>query len=298
MKKRIVHLTIISFLLLTSCTKKLTSIPDKTTAQISTIYEITEDVAYGTNDEQKMDIYLSKDAKSYGKYNYTIVFLHGGGYYLSDKKAEERYIEPYLKKGLNVVNMNYRLRRGIPTATTDLTHALNFLNENNDDYSLNMKNIVVTGFSAGAHMATNVGVSQNNPKYPNKLNSGITITAIINFSGPVDGLDVVEKVFSESKDELLSEIGKSFFPSNDSYETKEKIAAYEPITYYDKNDPPIFLWHGGKDNQIPPQTFEKFVPMLNKKKDFVDYKPNGLHSPNKEELKNAYVKIFAFLDNK
>ena len=37
--------------------------------------------------------------------------------------------------------------------------------------------------------------------------------------------------------------------------------------------------------------------MLNENKDFVIYKPNGLHDPTDEELKDAYVEIFNFLDN-
>lgn len=227
----------------------------------------------------------------------TIVFLHGGAYYLSDKSTEERYIEPYLKKGLNVVNMNYRLKRGIPLATNDLTNALNFLKANNSNYNLNLNNIIVTGFSAGAQIATNVGVSQNNSEYPNKLNDGIEITGIINFSGPVDGLDVVERVFVDHDNDLFSKAGNALFPS-DGYESQEKIAVYEPITYLDKNDPPIFIWHGGKDDQIPPETFIKFVELLNNEKDFVDYNPDGLHSPSEKELENAYVKIFTFLDKK
>jgi acetyl esterase/lipase len=58
--------------------------------------------------------------------NFTVIFLHGGGYYLSDKSKEEKYIQPYLDKGMNVVNLNYRLKRGIPIATEDLTNALHF----------------------------------------------------------------------------------------------------------------------------------------------------------------------------
>jgi hypothetical protein len=38
---------------------------------------------------------------------------------------EEKYIQPYLDKGMNVVNLNYRLKR-IPIATEDLTNALHF----------------------------------------------------------------------------------------------------------------------------------------------------------------------------
>ncbi|PQJ77298.1 alpha/beta hydrolase family protein [Polaribacter glomeratus] len=80
-----------------------------------------KDVSCGIDTAQKTDIYLPKDAKSFGKQNYTIVFLNGGGYYISDKSEEERYIELYLKKGVNVVNLNYRLKKGIPIVTTDLT---------------------------------------------------------------------------------------------------------------------------------------------------------------------------------
>ncbi|MCA1744565.1 MAG: alpha/beta hydrolase [Bacteroidales bacterium] len=297
MKHKLIFLSMICWVILSSCTKTLSSIQDKSTGQIDATYQIFKDIPYGSDDEQKIDIYLSKDAKSYGRKNYTIVFLHGGAYYLSDKSAEEKYIEPYLKRGLNVVNMNYRLKKGIPVATSDLTGALNFLNENNGDYDLNLSNVVVTGFSAGAHIATNVGVSQNDPEYPNKLNEGIKIKGIINFSGPVDGLDLVEKIFSDHEYELFSKAGKALFPESEGYESKEKIAVYEPITYFEKKDPPIFLWYGGKDNQIPPETFEIFVPMLNRNKDLVIFKPDGHHSPNEMEFKEANTAIFYYLDN-
>ena len=88
--------------------------------------------------------------------------------------------------------MNYRLKRGIPLATSDLAKALNFLKATNGDYNLNLSQIIVTGFSAGAQIATNVGIAQNNPSFPDKLNTGISIKGIINFSGPVDDLDIIE----------------------------------------------------------------------------------------------------------
>jgi acetyl esterase/lipase len=274
----------------------LTSKVDLSATEKESVYKVLKDVSYGSDAEQTMDIYLSQKAKSLGKRNYTIVFLHGGGYYFSDKSQEERYIEPYLKKGLNVVNLNYRLKRGIPLATSDLTNALNFLKTNNADFGLNLENVIVTGFSAGAHIATNVGLAQNNPEYPNKLDEGIGIVGIINFSGPVDGLDVVERIFTEHENEQFRAVGRALFPAED-YESKENIAIYEPITYFDQNDPPIFLWHGGQDDQIPPVTFEKFVPPLGKNKDILIYIPHGGHSPTKEELEYAYIEIFKFMNN-
>jgi acetyl esterase/lipase len=295
MKTSALFFPLIFLILLSSCSKKLTSTVDLSATEKETVYKILKDVSYGSDAEQVMDIYLSQNAKSFGKHNYTIVFLHGGAYYLSDKSQEERYIEPYLKKGLNVVNLNYRLKRGIPLATSDLTNALNFLKANNADYSLNLGNVIVTGFSAGAHIATNVGLAQNNPEYPNKLDEGITITGIINFSGPVDGLDLIERIFSEHDYDLFSQAGEALFPPED-YESKENIAIYEPITYFDPNDPPIFLWQGALDDQVPPVTFEQFVLKMRKDKDVRIFIPDGKHSPNKEEFDKAYVEIFKFLD--
>lgn len=283
---------------LSACSPKLAALADKTSEQVATAYRVTKDVAYGADKEQALDIYLSPTAKSLRNKDYTIVFLHGGGYYISDKAREERYIQPYLKKGLNVVNMNYRLKRGIPLASEDLTYALNFLRATNSTYHLNLDRVILTGFSAGAHIASLVAVTANDPAYTPKLASGIKIAGVINFSGPVDGLDVVEKVFMSNEVPVMKAIGLALFAESPDYAPKDYVRKYEPITYFDKNDPPFFIWQGGKDDQVPPVTFEKFVALLKQEpqKNEVLFIPEGQHSPNANELKDAYQKIFDFLD--
>ena len=286
--------------LLGSCTVQLAGVPNQTPAQVQATYRVTKDVAYGTDKEQTLDMYLSPTANRLKQKNYTIVFLHGGGYYVSDKAREERYIQPYLKKGMNVVNMNYRIKRGVPLATEDLTYALNFLRANNAAYHLDLNRVIVTGFSAGAHIASLVAVTANDPAYSPKLASGIKIAGVVNFSGPVDGLDVVEKVFMSNDVLVMKAIGVALFPETTDYAPKEYIRKYEPITYFDKNDPPFFIWQGGKDDQVPPVTFEKFVALLqqNPQKNEVLFVPEGQHSPSAAELATAYQAIFEFLDKK
>ena len=76
------------------------------------------------------------------------------------------------------------------------------------------------------------------------------------------------------------------------------ITEYEPITYWDKKDPPFFLWYGGKDDQVFPSTFENFVKLLNQdmKKNVVVFGSEFGHSPKKVELSEAYKQIFLFLE--
>ena len=281
-----------------SCGVELSSIEDKTETQIEAIYTVYKDVPYGSDEEQVMDIYLSNEAQSLGSKNFTIVFVHGGGYYVSDKSEEERYIDPYLKKGLNVVNLNYGLKQGIAPATDDLTSALNFLNSQSLVYGLALDRVVLTGFSSGAQIASNVGTSQNDAGNPFRLDSPITVSAIVNFSGPVDGLDVVEKIFIDHELELMSEIGHALFPAYAGYAPTDTIGKYETITYLDDEDPAFFIWHGGRDEQIPPSTFETVVEFLNKDpdKNVVVLNPDAEHSPNTQVLMSTYELIFNFLD--
>lgn len=75
---------------------------------------------------------------------------------------------------------------------------------------------------------------------------------------------------------------------------------YEPLTYLDPQDPPFFIWQGGKDDQVPPVTFAEFVGRLQQdpQKNTVLFVPDGNHSPSASELADAYKQIFEFLDKK
>jgi hypothetical protein len=69
------------------------------------------------------------------------------------------------------------------------------------------------------------------------------------------------------------------------------------MTYFDKKDPSLFLWQAGMDDQILPETYDASIPLLRKNKDVYIFVSGAKHSPTEEELANAYVDIFSFLDN-
>lgn len=298
---------VIGVFLLTSCSPTLTQLKDKSENEIHSSYTLYSNIAYGTDSLQMMDIHKSGSANSLKDKNFTIVYIHGGGWYLSDKLQEHEmaFVQPFLKKGMNVVNMNYTLKKGALVAMEDITKALNFLSSNNVKYQLNLDKVILVGFSAGGTMAATLGLSQNNSDNPFSINPKLRLKGIIDFSGPVDDFETVEGVFinwanEPEMKEIAQKAGKAMFPSRDKLSKKDLFHKIQAITYFDKNDPGFFLWSGGQDNQIPPPTFTKFIPMIesNRLKNKVVYVLNGEHYPNKEQMESAYVEIFKFLDTK
>jgi acetyl esterase/lipase len=107
----------------------------------------------------------------------TAIFMHGGGYRVgSRKEASVLSLLPYVQMGWNAVNVEYRAS-GIaqaPAAVEDARCALRWAIHNAKEYNVDTERIVVTGQSAGAHLALmtglvpeSAGFDRNCPGQPN-----------------------------------------------------------------------------------------------------------------------------------
>jgi predicted esterase len=65
---------------------------------------------------------------------------------------------------MNVVNLITDLKEEY-NSDRRLNKCAAFLKANNANYQLNLNRVILTGFSAGAHIASYVGISANNPNY-------------------------------------------------------------------------------------------------------------------------------------
>ena len=262
-------------------------------------YRVLTDVAYGPHERQLMDLYLAKDVERFGASDFAIVFLHGGGFSFGEKADNQRYIDRFLRKGMNVVNVNYRIREGIPLATEDLTLALNHLQRHNAEYRLRLDNVVVGGFSAGGQIASTVGFSQGAREFPFPLSDGIGIVAVLNIAGPVDRLDIVEEVFAGSDDEEFQIVARNLFPPSSPFTRNDTLQIFTPFAHFNDDAPAFFLWHGGQDDQIPPSTFTRFLETLaqSRVQHRVMFDPQWGHSPNSSQLDELFVEVFRFLDD-
>jgi acetyl esterase/lipase len=260
-------------------------------------YEIYTDVAYGDHEQQTLDIWIAKEKPSCISDRATILFAHGGAYYFGDKSSTGKYISPFLRCGMNVINVNYRTQQGMYIATKDLVAALHFLQVNQVQYGLRIEGMIISGFSAGAHMVSNIGLSLNDEQNPLQVNQEMQIGGILNISGPSHDLNRIINFFVNSEIEAFQIAGKALIADKESKRRSEVIALLEPVNHFDRNDPPFFLWYGGKDDQIPPYAHERMIPLLSTSdKNGVVFVPEGEHSPTTEEMEHLFEEVIQWME--
>jgi len=232
-----------------ACVHAIGQYKDTLTISGSTEYKEIPYVKGGLK-QQNLDLYIPDNAK---KPMPVIVWIHGGAW----AGGYKGWIEvPYLiKHGYAIASVEYRFSEiaTFPAQIQDCNEAIYFLWKNAKKYGLDTSRFVVGGGSAGGHLAALIGLSQNNhvSEFYNdiKTEGKCQIKAVLDYYGPSD---------------LNAAHGKSTvldYDSEDSFLTKllganaldrpDLAAIASPVTYIDKNDPPILIVHGDVDGFVP-----------------------------------------------
>ncbi|MBX3256839.1 MAG: alpha/beta hydrolase [Chitinophagaceae bacterium] len=254
--------------------------PDMPLAERSII-----DTAYGTDQQQKMDIHLPAGRNDRTK---TIVLIHGGGW-TEGSKADLTLAIPEIKKyfpGYAIANINYRLASNgttnlFPVQENDVKTAINFLVENSNKLHI-AKSMVLTGFSAGAHLALLHGYKNDPEKH---------IQAIVDFFGPTD-LTVFGSLSPIQQLILLSVTGKSYEADPEIY------AQSSPVTFITGQSPPTIVLQGGADPLVPSSQADLLIEKLeeNDVTHQLVFYPGEAHGWSGENLLDSFDKIKAFLE--
>jgi acetyl esterase/lipase len=195
-----------------------------------------------------LDIYLP--AKVQGNIPF-VVLIHGGGWIGNDKTADIGYmgntVSGLINNGIAVASIDYRwaTQAQFPAQIQDCNQALIFLCNNAEKYHLDKTKIAIMGFSAGGHLALLQGLANNNKVsaffMSNKLQK-FNIKAIVDYYGPSELTSLGSSEDPKAPEGLL--LGASPVARPDL------AAIASPVTYVDKNDPPMLIFHGEKDNIV------------------------------------------------
>ncbi|HUR33488.1 MAG TPA: alpha/beta hydrolase [Vicinamibacterales bacterium] len=262
-------------------------------------YQVLANVTYLTANgfEAKLDVYRRRDVQTPQP---TLVFYHGGGWIGGTKESSFLSVMPWLEMGWNVVNVEYRMARVslAPAAVEDAQCALKFVVARARDYNIDASKIVLSGESAGGHLALTTGMIPSSAGFANLCaGGGFTgndvslprVAAVINWYGITDVNDMLGGPNARSY--AVQWLGS---PSN-----RDAIAkSVSPLTYVRADLPPILSIQGDADPIVPYSQNVRLTEALKKAgaKTELFTIPGGGHGNFKpDERSKAYVKIREFL---
>lgn len=111
------------------------------------------DVAYGSNESEKLDIFSCANT-DFSNTVPVLIFIHGG-YWRSLDKADQSFLAPvFTKQGSCVVMPNYSLCPAVTVSdiVLQLVNAVAWVYKNIEKYGGDPKRITVAGHSAGGHL--------------------------------------------------------------------------------------------------------------------------------------------------
>ena len=191
----------------------------------------------------------------------TIIYFHGGGWMSGTKGQTTFYLLPYLAKGMNVVNVEYRMAAVslAPAAVEDARCALRWVHRNAKEYGFDLNRLVLSGGSAGGHLSLMAGMLTGDMGFDNacaeREEGSPKVAAIVNSRGPVDVT------------ELLEGPHQGWFALRwfGSLPNRTELARrLSPMSYVRPGLPPIFTIHGDADEYVPYPSTVRFHEALTK----------------------------------
>jgi acetyl esterase/lipase len=151
------------------------------------------------------------------------------------------------------VSVEYRLtgEAQFPAQIEDCKAAIRWLHANAEEYGIDPERIGVWGHSAGGHLAALLGTSGGveefegggDPEQPSH------VQAVVDCFGPTDLLRMDD--FPGNITHNAPDSPESLLVGGPIQEHPDRVAAANPITYVDAEDPPFLILHGERDRLVP-----------------------------------------------
>jgi len=203
----------------------------------------------------KLDVYRPRSRPSGCP---TLLQIHGGAWIFGSKNEQGIPLMLHLAaRGWVCVSANYRLspRATFPDHLVDLKRALRWIREHGSEYGANPDFVIVTGGSAGGHLAALVALTPNAPEYqPGFEHVDTSVRGCVAFYGVYDFTDR-HQVWPHDGLFRLLERRVMKAPRAEAVEAYEKAS---PISRIDRDAPPFFVIHGQIDTMVPVEEARHF----------------------------------------
>ncbi|MCM1163576.1 MAG: alpha/beta hydrolase [Muribaculaceae bacterium] len=159
------------------------TLPAGVKAQENVVYSTLKDTPFGDRDLH-VDIYRPDDNKTYP----ALIMIHGGGWNSGDKTLQQPMAKMIAAQGYVTIPVEYRLipEALFPAGLNDIKTVVRWARKNAALYGIDPDKIALSGCSAGAQLATLVGVTNGSKLHEGDgewADTSSDVQAVINMDG-------------------------------------------------------------------------------------------------------------------
>jgi acetyl esterase/lipase len=196
-----------------------------------------------------------------------IVWLHGGGWRIGDRKLGPDFRVRFAERGFAMASIEYRLSGEaiFPAQIHDVKAAIRWLRSVANEYGLDSGCIGLWGSSAGGHLAALAGTTGNGRLENEWSEYTSDVQAVVDGYGPTDFLQMDAysnfEVAVSADPESVQLHAPSQHGASDSPESQllgapihsvpERVQEANPINYINQEAPPFLIMHGLSDTAVP-----------------------------------------------
>lgn len=269
--------------------------------QLRSGYNVNANVTYliASGHDLQLDVYRPWSSKVATP---VVLNFHGGGWVAGNREEDLPQLLPYMQMGFAVVNVEYRLARTAlaPAAVEDTLCALQWVGRNAKDYNFDVTKIVLTGNSAGGHLALATGMIPSDSPFTNQCaanntwggpyaNSTPKAAAVINWFGITDVADMLQGPNVRSW-------ALAWFGSTDG--RIDLARRLSPLSYVRKDGPAVLTIHGDVDPLVPYAHAVRLQQAMDKageRNQLLTIKGGGHGGFSPEQNQQAWLAVRSFL---
>jgi acetyl esterase/lipase len=250
--------------------------------------------AHAGGEDLQLDLFAPKDVP--GPFP-AVVILHGGGWTKGSHEGHRPRAADFARQGYVAATVGYRLapRHRFPAQIQDAKCAVRWLRANAERYQIDSERIAALGYSAGAHLALLLGLTDAKDGLEGEggnLEQSSHVQAVINISGPTD--------LTRPDWPDLTKLVIADFLGGSREQLPGTYRAASPLVYVHRGAPPVLTIHGTDDPLVPYEQAQLLHTALRKAR--VSSRLTTLHGKGhggdwgaKEQQRNTAA-IRAFLD--
>jgi acetyl esterase/lipase len=192
-----------------------------------------------------------------------LIEVHGGGWTLGSKDQQGiPLMQRMAERGWLGVSINYRLapRDPFPAQIVDVKKAIAWVKEHAEEYGGDPSYVVITGGSAGGHLASLAALTPNDPEYqPGFEGADTRVQAAVPFYGVYDfaGATGLRNALLMRDRYLAPKIVQQTWA-----EHPEVFEHGSPILRITPDAPDFFVLHGARDSLVDVEQARLFVAAL------------------------------------